>query len=54
LLSLALLTFLGICSLFFGQQLCHRGVWRRSPAVKLAYVGAARERHQRVDVRHIR
>jgi hypothetical protein len=23
---------LGICSLFFGQQLCHRGLWRDSPA----------------------
>ena len=41
LLSLALFTFVGICSLFFGQQLCHRGLRRGSPAIKLADVGAA-------------
>jgi hypothetical protein len=44
----------GICSLFFGQQLCHRGLWRGSPAIKLADVGAAREHHRRIDVRNIR
>ena len=31
LLSLGLLTVLGIRFLFFGQQLCHCRVWRRSP-----------------------
>src|SRR5690349_25134059 len=54
LLSLALLIFLGVCSLFFGQQLCHSGLWRGSPAIKLADVGAAREHHRRIDVRNIR
>jgi hypothetical protein len=49
-----LLTFVGICSLFFGQQLCHRGLWRGSPAIKLADAGAAREHHRSVDVRNIR
>jgi hypothetical protein len=52
--SLALLTFLGVSSLFFGQQLCHHGLWRGSPTVKLANAGAAREHYRRVDVRHIR
>src|SRR5690349_24069959 len=45
LLSLALLIFLGVCSLFFGQQLCHSGLWRGSPAIKLADVGARSEEH---------
>jgi hypothetical protein len=39
LLSLALPTVVGICCLLLGRQLCHRGVWRRSPAVQLAHVG---------------
>src|SRR6266436_5319123 len=41
LLSLALFTFVGICSLFFGHQLCNRGLWRGSSAIKLADAGAA-------------
>jgi hypothetical protein len=50
LLSLALLTVVGICVLLLGEQLCHRGVWRRSPAVQLADVRTAGEHYRRIDV----
>ena len=54
LLSPALLLVLGVCPLFLSQQLCHGGLWRRSPTVKLAHAGAAREHHWGLDVRNIR
>ena len=53
LLSVALLTNVGICILLLGQQLCHCGLWRRGPAAKLADVGAGGEHHRRVNVWNI-
>jgi len=54
LLSPALLFVLGVRPLLLGQQLRHRGLWRRSPTVKLAHAGAAGEHHWRLDVWNIR
>jgi len=53
LLSPALRLVLGVRPLLLGQQLCHRGLWGRSPTVKLAHARAAGEHHWRLDERNI-
>jgi len=53
LLSPALLLVLGVRPLLLGQQLCHFGLWRRSPTVKLAHARAAGENDWCLDVRNI-
>ena len=54
LLSVDLFPDMGFSNLLLGMQLFDSWLWRRSPAVTLAILWAAREHDRCVDVRNIR
>jgi hypothetical protein len=53
LLSLPLLSVLGVCGLLLRKQLCDCRVWRCYPPIEVAVVGPARRGYGRVDVRNV-
>jgi hypothetical protein len=53
LLSLTVLSVMGLGVLFFGKQLCNGGLWRCGSPIELEDVGSAREHNRRAGVRHI-
>ncbi len=53
LLSLALLSVLGICVLLLGEQLCDRWIRGCGPSIKVATAGPARKHGRHADVRSL-
>ena len=54
LLSVGLFADMGLSNLLLGMQLFDSWLWRRSPTVTLAILGAAGEPYRGVDVRNLR